>query len=194
MHYLPPVTSAPRPIPFRWILPLGQLVLSLSLLSLVHAIPGYSFWPIRRAVATGVTMLNMPGTFVQLPEAMLRSSRTFWTPPGIDLQSWLAVTSCILALPFWWMAGRALEALRAVKHKLCTPRINWVETVVNFVVMSGGAVIFATGVMFGFFVDHDPLSLHLGAAGGLWALLGSLSVIARFRQWRVRKRMLAHAA
>jgi membrane associated rhomboid family serine protease len=56
--------------------------------------------------------------------------------------------------------------------------------------MSGGAVIFCAGVVYGFFIERDAESIHLGAAGGLWALLGSLSVIARFRQWRMRKKML----
>lgn len=180
-----------KPYPFRWIFSLGQLFLCIFLLSLSHTFPDYLILRSRIDVAQGITMLNLPGMFLLIPEAMLRSSHVNWSPPGIDLRTWMAISATTLGIPFWWMAGRAVEALSAMRHKRLRPQINWVETVVGFLLMAGGAVIFSAGVIYGFFIDHDPTSLHLGAAGGLWALLGSLSVIARFRQWRMRKRTLA---
>jgi hypothetical protein len=148
---------------------------------------GYLILRIRFDVAQGITLLNLPGAFLLIPEAMFRSSHMNWSPPGIDPRSWMALCATTLGTPFWWMAGRSVEALSAMRRKHLRPQINWVETVVGFLVMAGGAVIFSSGVIFGFFIHHDPVSLRLAAAGGLWALLGSLSVIARFRQWRMRK-------
>ena len=185
----PPLPSDTyKPYPFRWIFPLGQLFLCIFLLSLINIFPGYLILRIRFGVAQGITLLNLPGAFLQIPEAMFRSSHMNWSPPGIDPRIWMALSATILGTPFWWMAGRSVEALSALRHKHLRPQINWVETVVGFLLMAGGAVMFSAGVIYGFFIDHDPVSLHLGAAGGLWALLGSLSVIARFRQRRMRKR------
>ena len=178
-----------KPYPFRWIFPLGQLVLCIFLLSLVHTFPYLG--RLRFGVAQGITLLNLPGTFLLIPEAMFRSSHMNWSPPGIDPRIWMALSATILGILFWWMAGRSVEALSALRHKYLRPQINWVETVVNFLIMVGGAVLFSAGVIYGFFIDRDSLSFHLAAAGGLWALLGSLSVIARFRQSRMRKRTLA---
>ena len=185
---MPPLPSdIYKPYPFRWIFPLGQLVLCIFLLSLVHTFP--YLWRIRFGVAQGITLFNLPGTFLLIPEAMFRSSHMNWFPPGIDPRIWMALSATTLGILFWWMAGRSVEALSALRHKHLRPQINWIETVVGFLIMAGGAVLFSAGVIYGFFIDRDSLSFHLAAAGGLWALLGSLSVIARFRQSRMRKRM-----
>ncbi|HVG92136.1 MAG TPA: hypothetical protein VNB54_11660, partial [Alphaproteobacteria bacterium] len=61
----------------------------------------------------------------------------------------------------------------------------------GFLVMAGGATIFG-GMLFGLSPSQrDWESTRLAAAGGLWALLGALSVVARFRQWRFRKKQKA---
>ncbi len=82
----------------------------------------------------------------------------------------------------------------ALKNRQLKPQISWFETIVGGVIMSGGAFFFSAGAVYGLFIDHELQSFHFGAAGGLWALLGGLSVVARFRQWRLRKKMLAQAA
>ena len=89
---------------------------------------------------------------------------------------------------FWWIAGRAAEALVAINHRQLVPKIGWVETVAGFLVMAGGAT-FLGGMLFGLSPSQrDWESTRLAAAGGLWALLGALSVVARFRQWRFSKK------
>jgi len=53
---------------------------------------------------------------------------------------------------------------------------------------SGEATVLG-GMLFGLSSsERDWESTRLAAGGGLWALLGSLSVIARFRQWRFTKK------
>jgi hypothetical protein len=193
MHYLPPPEPGRRPIPFRWIFPLGQLVFCFFLLSLAHLIP-FRLLRIYVAVTTGIQMLNAPGALVHLPEILLGAGRGIWKPPGMDFRTWQAVTSSAFATLFWWMAGRAVEALQALKSRQSRPQITWLETIVGGLIMSGGAFLFSAGVVAGLFIDHEGQSFHFAAVGGLWALLGSLSVIARFRQWRLRKKMLTQAA
>jgi hypothetical protein len=193
MHYLPPPESGRQSIPFRWIFPLGQLFLCLFLLSIVRVIPFFS-WRINTTVTTGIMMLNAPGLLVHLPEILLRPDHGFWKPLGIDFRTWQALTTSAFGTLFWWMAGRAVEALLALKNRQSRPQITWLETIVCGLIMSGGAFFLSAGVVYGVFIDHEVQSFHFGATGGLWALLGSLSVIARFRQWRLRKKMLAQAA
>jgi hypothetical protein len=192
MHYLPPPEFPRRSIPFRWIFPLGELFLCLFLLALMHFVP-FLPWRTAMALTQGIALLNIPGTLLLVPEVFLRANRDMWAPPGVDPRTWAALSASVLGTPFWWMAGRAVDALQALKEKRCRPRMNWVETIVSFLIMSGGAVIFCAGVVYGFFIERDPTSLHLGAAGGLWALLGGLSVVARFRQWRLRKTLAVSA-
>src|SRR5690348_9225724 len=91
----PPLPSDTyKPYPFRWIFALGQLVLCIFLLSLVHTFP--YLWRIRFGVAQGITLLNLPGTFLLIPEAMFRSSHMNWSPPGIDPRIWMALSATIL--------------------------------------------------------------------------------------------------
>jgi cytochrome c biogenesis protein CcdA len=59
--------------------------------------------------------------------------------------------------------------------------------------MTAGAFLFA-GFLVGertkIYTDFDTTLIVI--AGGLWAFLGGLTVVARFRQWRLR-RMLARS-
>jgi hypothetical protein len=80
----------------------------------------------------------------------------------------------------------------AINYRQLNPKIGWVETVTGFLVMAGGAT-FLGGMLFGLSPsERDWQSTRLAAAGGLWVLLGALSVIARFRQWRFRKKQKSH--
>src|SRR5215471_13846805 len=132
MHYLPPSESAPRPIPFRWIFPLGQLVLCMFLLALVNATPGFASERMRGVVAHGITALNMSGLLLQVPEPILRADHILWTPPGIDSRTWQAFRACTVGMLFWWIAGRATEALVAIPYRQLKPRITWAEAIVGF--------------------------------------------------------------
>jgi hypothetical protein len=190
----PPSSEFYKPYPFRWIFPLGQLVLCMFLLAVVTAAPGLLPWHIRSNVAQGIVALNMPGLLLQVPEAILRADHMFWTPPGIDSRSWQALRAAIVGMLFWWMAGRATEALVSIPFRQLKPRITWAEAIIGFLLMAGGATFLVGGLFFGTSADHvDRDFRRLVAGGGLWALLGALSVIARFRQWRLRKSAPAQA-
>jgi hypothetical protein len=101
----------------------------------------------------------------------------------------------VLALLFWWMAGRALEALQVLGHFQIRPRITLIESIIGGVFMAGGIVL-VIGLTVGegkrVYTDFD--TGLFAAAGGLWAVLGGLSVVARFRQWRLRRTLKKSAS
>ena len=198
-------------VPFRLALPLGQLVLCalilwpirgliLAELGLPMAVrligpplffrsgPGHMFleWSLRSGRQT-VAAINLPAGLVQLPTVFLRADKTEWRPDGVDSGAWRAVTWPMLGTLFWWTAGRGLDALVAARRKALTPRIGWTETVLGFVLGTGGLVcviafLFTAGPDL-----HDrQLQLFISSAG-MWALLGSVTVAARVVQWRMRK-------
>lgn len=180
-----------RVFPFRWIFPLGQLVLCLLLISIVVDLRGNIPYVYAARVYEAITAINLPGALMQLPFALLRANHEIWRPPWLSVQLWHGITFPISALVFWWIAGRAAEALVALNYRELKPKINWVEAVTGFLVMAGGATILG-GMLFGLTPsERDWESTRLAAAGGLWALLGALSVVARFRQWRLLKKQIA---
>jgi len=142
-----------------------------------------------------VGSLNLPGMMLHLPYAILSKDHQSWTPGHIDFRLWRALTSPIFALPFWWIAGRGLEALIAARRKLAEPRIGWFATIFSFLLMAGGATL-VVGVLF--FSTPDDRADHqfmlLGVGALLWAVLASFSVIAKFTQWRIRKHVVAGVA
>jgi hypothetical protein len=178
-----------RVFPFRWIFPVGQLVLCLLIVSIVVLPRGYVPYTVAKYVHEAVTAINLPSVLIQLPVALLRADHEIWRPPGLSVQLWHGITFPISGMVFWWIAGRATEALVAINYRQLMPNIGWVETGTGFLVMAGGAT-FLGGMLFGLSPsERDWESTRLAAAGGLWALLGGLSVLARFRQSRMRKKM-----
>lgn len=100
-------------------------------------------------------------------------------------ESWSAVTWPLLAIVFWWMAGRAVEALLAARQKLLVPRIGPPEVTVAIVLLFfGGGLALQIGLS-GESRDLDSYLLVWGAA--LWGLIGAVMLLARIVQWRVRK-------
>lgn len=60
------------------------------------------------------------------------------------------------------------------------------ESAIGSIWMALGALIFLTFLVMAV-IKKEPESIRIAAAGGLWALLGALSLIARFRQKRLRE-------
>jgi hypothetical protein len=194
-----------RSLRFSLLLPLGQLLfcavllfpirlmilhgLRIDLPPWIEQIMALNFFPWVKPdfLLSSVMALNLPGLVIQLPYAMVSSSQREWMPADVDFRVWRAITLPWLCLPFWWIAGRGIDALNAVKHQQFAPRIRWPEVVVGSVWVAGGAT-----VLVGFLVsptaDKDTEFTRVAASGGLWALLGAMSVIAGFRQRRLRRR------
>ena len=198
----PSLTSKIR---FAWLLPAAELLLSAALLWPVRLVvfqglgiplphmlqqtmlPDYFRWASKRDFfLTSVAALNIPALAVQLPYVITSDTKNEWMPAGMEPRIWRAVTLPWLCLPFWWMAGRAIDALTVIKQGRIGPRIRWVEAVLGLLWVAGGVTLLV-GFMVSLPADKDADFTQFAASGGLWALLGALSVIARFRQWRLQK-------
>lgn len=102
---------------------------------------------------------------------------------------WRAVTWPLLAIVFWWMAGRAVEALIAARENLLTPRISPPEVTVAIVLLFFGGGL---SLQFAFGGESGDLDSYLLAAGaGLWAIIGAIMLSARLAQWKVRRAIVA---
>jgi hypothetical protein len=209
-----------RPLPFRRLLPLGQLLLcALSLLpfrgvilfELLH-VRAYSFAPdsgttigpdgsihlgnnpafdrwmkAQQTTFQAVTFLNFPGVIFELPAEMFTPNGQVWAPERVEHELWSAVTLPVLALPFWWMAGRGLEALLSAKKRLIAPRLRWFETGVSSLLLAAGLTM-AIGCLFFAGPDEgDRIIRTMGTAGGVWAVLGSFTVVAKYLQWKMSR-------
>lgn len=192
-------------IRFSWLLPAAQLLLCAAILwpirlTIVHElhislppiieqtmVADCLRWSPKQDLFLGAAVaLNIPAGLIQLPYALNTPTKREWSPKGINDLLWRAVTWPFLCIPFWWIAGRAIDALTVVKHQLVRPRISSLETAIGLILMALCALLFVNFlVMAG--IKKDPELTRIAAACGLWALLGALSLIARFRQKRLRE-------
>ncbi|MFL6312591.1 MAG: hypothetical protein ACJ71W_10830 [Terriglobales bacterium] len=197
---------------FAWLLPVAELLLCAALLWPVRLVvfqglgiplphmlqqtmlPDYFRWASKRDFfLTSVAALNIPAEAIQLPYAVFTPSKQEWVPQGVDFRVWRVVTWPLLCIPFWWVAGRAIDALVAVKSVRFAPRIGWPETIIGFILMAAFGTAFC-GLVFGLPKEDISFELTRFVAGcGLWVLLGAISVVARFRQWRLLKLQKAAA-
>ena len=198
--------------PFRWVLPGAQLFICLVLLwpwrgayAVQFQAEGHVLWPTRikqpvlylRALASAQAehpdtitladlrftvppLLNMPAGFVGFarlhPAAMLPAS-------------WRALSWPIFGILFWWIAGRAVEALMAARSGHRSPPISWLEVAlaVWITLLGAGfgiALMVSVDVRSGFIFPWRWAAVACDA----WALLGSLTLIARVAQWRILRR------
>jgi len=194
---------------FRLALPVGQLALCALILWPLRGMirfelglpmgmggapwvfqtgPGRLFldWSLSSGRQT-VAAINLPGGALQLPIALLTRGHQIWKPPGIEFQTWNALTWPVLGLVFWWIAGRGIDALLAARRKISLPSIRWTETVVGFILGAGGLVGAFAFLLTGGQDRYDPQLQLLASGMGMWGLLGSLIVAARIVQWRIRK-------
>jgi hypothetical protein len=190
-------------IKFAWLLPAAELLVCVALLwpirlTIVHALhiplppiieqtmmADCQRWSLKQDFfLSSVVALNIPAGLIQLPYSMNTPTKREWSPKGINDLVWRAVTWPFLCLPFWWIAGRAIDALTAEKHRLVRPRIGLMETAIGSIWLAVGALVFFAFLITAG-VKKDPGLTRIAAAGGLWILLGSLSLIARFRQRRL---------
>src|ERR1051326_4751698 len=193
-------------IRFAWLLPVAQLLLCAAFLwpirlTIVHelriSLPPFiektmvadcQRWSPKQDLFLGASVaLNIPAGIIQMPFSMSK-----WAPKGMNDLVWRAISWPFVCIPFWWIAGRAIDALTVVKHRSLMPRISLIESVIGSIWVVIGALLFLMFLIMAAF-KKDPELIRIAAAGGLWTLLGALSLIARFRQNRLREQPQATA-
>ena len=206
--------------PFRWVLPIAQLVLCGVLLwswryafvlqfrSVAHA-----YWP--TAIEKQVFDIRIPalpqtpadGAALRIAElrltipALLNLPSIFFglgirtlVPAGMLPEFWHSISWPIFGVIFWWITGRAIEAIVTSRSGALSPKITWAETFVAlFIITIAGVLV--TGIIVDPSVRSDlifPWRLGL-AACLLWIFLGAVTVSARFVQWRISRKMKMEA-
>ncbi len=135
--------------------------------------------------------LNLPVMFVELPYAIFSNDQDELKPRSMNFLYWRALSWPLVGIVFWWLAGRGIEALLAGRAGIVAPRLNWTETIFNILfVLCGGL----TGLVMlcdesshvrGFDAGLFPIG------GLLWAAFGSIGIMARIMQWRLRRTLQA---
>src|SRR4029077_1897415 len=92
--------------PFRWIFPVGQLVLCLLLVSIVVPLRGYVPYRYADHVFEAITAIDLPGGLILLPTAIFSADHVIGRPPWLSLLVWRSITWPVSAMVFWWIAGR----------------------------------------------------------------------------------------
>ncbi|MFZ1975172.1 MAG: hypothetical protein WAU89_20170 [Candidatus Acidiferrales bacterium] len=134
--------------------------------------------------------LNLPAMIVDIPLNIWGPDQVEWTPEFIDFVTWRAITWPLVGILFWWIAGRAIDALRAARYRLVQPSIHWAETVLAVMTVAFGIIMFMVPFMNAsrHRDDGPPGPLLLSLAGMTWALLGGATIAARVIQWRIRRK------
>jgi len=171
-----------RPFAFRWFLPGVELALSFAL------VYGWAvaYFLLRRPASEvrliAPALLNSPATLLGLARREL-------VPRGMLPEFWRALTWPVAGTAFWWIVGRAWEALPAARKRSSSPVLTWIEVSVGAVL-----VLVVGGFGIGLVATSDregtiyPWKL-MAAACLLWGGLGLSVLVARIVQWRWRKRM-----
>jgi hypothetical protein len=181
-----------RRIPSTLLLPLFSLTLftalvaipaTLSYLNLKHPSPDAGRISLHHPISPSETLLmiaasepesfanlingiDVPANFIELPiDRLLPSWPDTWTPGGLDVFAWRAITFPIYSLPFWWFAGFGLDAFL----KRQQPR----RAAMLFGVLVFSIFTFlAIGLSFVHGANDDPaVSIPILAGGILWTLL-----------------------
>jgi len=139
-------------------------------------------------------MLNLPGDLLQVPINLLRGDKYDWHPSFMSGLLWSALSWPVLALGFWWFAGRAVDALLVLRDRQLSLRITLIEAIVGGLLMLGGlAAVIGFALSQPAQIYTDTTTGFAIASGGLWTVLGGLPVVACFRQSCLRRRMASSA-
>jgi hypothetical protein len=135
--------------------------------------------------------LNFPVLVAQLPYILVSPAKREWIPKGMFPDTWRALSWPLVGIFFWWFLGRSLEALPTARRSIAHPRISWIETACALILLGTG-VVALVGILTSTPDDRRDVHFMTLLAGALlWGILATVTIVARFLQWRVAKRNAA---
>jgi hypothetical protein len=135
-----------------------------------------------------VAILNLPGSLPDMTYAILSPAQAEWTPRGMFMWTWRDLSWPVIAILFWWIAGRSMEALLSARRRVLLPKISWWEVVVSIPAGAFGAIF---AVLVGANHTEFPVWKLLVALSTIWFVLGISTLVAYFVQWRIRRRLVS---
>ena len=133
---------------------------------------------LRPILDTLPAAFNLPGGVIQLPTVMITADSIIWKPPGAEMHVWRSLSWTFFGLVFWWIAGRAADALRT-----STVRLRWWDLLAAAFSFGSGCLWAILAILGPIFGDADVAFL-LEAGGGAWIILGGLTLVAYVLQLR----------
>ena len=111
-----------------------------------------------------IVAINPPGNVVETLLSLPTSWPKMYHPEGMEMETWQALMLPLFCLPFWWFAGRGLDALIGRR------RMHWSLFLLGTLLFAG-AVLLSAGAMLsmGSVSPDDNPWLPWGVLG--WALL-----------------------
>lgn len=141
----------------------------------------------RERVLYGTTILNFPTSgYLDHLMAFFTTDHAGWAPATVSRSTWYAITWPILALPFWWSAGRGMEAMIGRIRRVSYAPFRRVEVLLAFIpLLSGIALAISTH----FFTSEtrDSWTRLFEASSAIWFLLGFTTVLAGILQLREKR-------
>jgi hypothetical protein len=203
-----------RPFPFRWVLPIAQLLLCFVVLLPELGFLGFqmhsaanAYWPQKvdnpranldsKVIVVDPDMppptmriekirVSLPAV-INLPSSFVGLSA--WVPKGMLPDFWRAISFPLVGVIFWFVAGRSIEALFAARSRSLSPAITWVEFGTALMIVISCS-LFCVGLVVDPSIREDLIFpwAPAFAASVLWVLLGAATVSGRFVQWQIRRR------
>lgn len=142
----------------------------------------------ERAVRAMETRLSVPA-LLNFPCMFLGLASNAAVPKAMLPILWRAISWPVIGIVFWWVGGRSIDALRASRRRVLTPRITFAELLLGLYVV-GFCCFF---LCFGFILDpsiQDEVIYpwhRVVAACVLWVILGASIVTARVVQRRIQR-------
>jgi hypothetical protein len=184
-----------RCLPYRWILPVAQLLVCAIVL-----------WPIRptnpprpyrqHPIMTVwqrldiIVELNLPVKLMELPCFIIDRAGNVCVPKGLTIEAWEAIMFPLFGLILWMLLGRSVETLLSARHGEIRPHIGWTETVVGVLILALGLLILLFSIVKGG-VGMNIAMILFRLSSAVWAVLGSLMIVARIAQRRIGLRQRA---
>jgi hypothetical protein len=138
--------------------------------------------------------LNIPVLVAQLPYILARPAKREWMPKGMPPDTWRVLSWPFVGIIFWWFLGRSVEALPKARRSVVYPRISRIEAACASILFGTGLVALV-GMLTTTPDDRRDVKFMTILAGGLlWGLLATVTIAARFMQWRIAKRNAAARA
>jgi len=203
-----------RTFPFRWVLPIAQLLLCFVLLLPELGFLGFqmhsaanAYWPqkVEDPLAhpnskVFVVDPHMPPPTMRIEKirvslpAVINLPSSFvglsaWVPKRMLPDYWRAISFPLVGVIFWFVAGRSIEALSAARSRSLSPAITWVELGTAMLIIITCALL-CVGLVVDPSMREDLVFPWLPAFGAsvLWVLLGATTVTGRIVQWQIRRR------
>lgn len=138
--------------------------------------------------------LDLAGMVFELPEAILSKHHSSWVPRGMMFYEWRELSYPLTSTVFWFVVGRAAEALSSLLKRKLQPRLRWWDGLIMLPPLVIGGLLIALVVSepqhVNFSGSLSPEMDHAVSFGSVfWFALGCFVYFVFVLQARARRRL-----